>query len=250
MNSGKLLSPKDVEFLLELIHASLSCDSEDELSGLITDVKKIVPYEFALCGYGRASRKRRDTYKVINVSYPGQWVEHYVASGLEHNDPIVRENFLHFRLQYWADTFQKYHDSSAFVVSAADFGLKSGYSYGLRSLNSDKTSLFSFAGRSMKRDARTEFILERIVPHLHQAFSRVAGNGRNDQVHIGELSGREKEVLKWASDGKSTWEISVILSISKDTVKFHLKNIMQKLQAVSRTQAVAVAMENGLIGIE
>ena len=41
-----------------------------------------------------------------------------------------------------------------------------------------------------------------------------------------------------------------ILGISERTVKFHIKNIMQKLDVVSRPQAVAVAIEQGLIEIE
>ncbi len=47
--------------------------------------------------------------------------------------------------------------------------------------------------------------------------------------------------------GKSSWEISVILNISERTVNFHIYNIMQKLEAVNRTHAVAVATSLGLI---
>jgi len=61
------------------------------------------------------------------------------------------------------------------------------------------------------------------------------------------LSKREKEVLTWSKRGKSSWEISAILNISERTVNFHVNNIMQKLNAVSRIQAVAVAIERGLI---
>ncbi|MEW6601357.1 MAG: helix-turn-helix transcriptional regulator [Nitrospirota bacterium] len=64
---------------------------------------------------------------------------------------------------------------------------------------------------------------------------------------IRSLSEREKEVLTWSKRGKSSWEISAILNISERTVNFHINNIMQKLNAVSRTQAVAVAIERGLI---
>ncbi len=62
-----------------------------------------------------------------------------------------------------------------------------------------------------------------------------------------KLSQREKEVLKWLKKGKTSWDISVILCISQSTVNFHIKNIMQKLDAVSRTHAVVKAIEMGLI---
>ncbi|MBI4683041.1 MAG: helix-turn-helix transcriptional regulator [Nitrospirae bacterium] len=64
---------------------------------------------------------------------------------------------------------------------------------------------------------------------------------------ISPLSKREVEVLNWLKNGKSSWDIATILNISERTVNFHVRNIMQKLNAVSRTQAVAVAIENNLI---
>jgi DNA-binding CsgD family transcriptional regulator len=60
------------------------------------------------------------------------------------------------------------------------------------------------------------------------------------------ISKREKEILKWLKKGKSSWEISVILNISERTVNFHVGNIMQKLNAVSRTHAVAIYIEKGI----
>lgn len=61
------------------------------------------------------------------------------------------------------------------------------------------------------------------------------------------LSRREKEVIRWLIKGKSSWEVSEILDISERTVNFHINNIMQKLEAVTRTQAVARAIELGLV---
>jgi len=61
------------------------------------------------------------------------------------------------------------------------------------------------------------------------------------------LSGREIECLKWASTGKTSWEISIILEISERTVTFHLTNTQKKLQAVNRTQAIVKAVRFGLI---
>ena len=51
-------------------------------------------------------------------------------------------------------------------------------------------------------------------------------------------------------DGKTAWDISQILSISERTVKFHVQNIMRKVNATNRAQAVAICMENGFIDIE
>ncbi len=61
------------------------------------------------------------------------------------------------------------------------------------------------------------------------------------------LSPREKEVLKWLIQGKSSWDIASILHISKNTVNFHIKNLFQKLDVVNRTQAVSEALRRKII---
>jgi LuxR family quorum sensing-dependent transcriptional regulator len=53
------------------------------------------------------------------------------------------------------------------------------------------------------------------------------------------LTDRERDVLGWVAEGKSDWEISVILALSETTVRFHVDNARRKLGAVNRAQAVA-----------
>jgi DNA-binding CsgD family transcriptional regulator len=62
-----------------------------------------------------------------------------------------------------------------------------------------------------------------------------------------DLSDREKACLSWTAAGKSSWEISRILSISENTVVFHIKNAMRKLGVTNRTLAAVKAIELGLI---
>lgn len=61
------------------------------------------------------------------------------------------------------------------------------------------------------------------------------------------LTPRESECLSWASQGKTAWEISVILAISQNTVTFHLVNAADKLNANNRTHAVAIAIRERVI---
>ena len=62
-----------------------------------------------------------------------------------------------------------------------------------------------------------------------------------------ELSDREKACLSWTALGKSSWEIGRILSISENTVVFHIKNAMKKLGTNNRTVAAVKAVQLGLI---
>jgi DNA-binding CsgD family transcriptional regulator len=62
------------------------------------------------------------------------------------------------------------------------------------------------------------------------------------------LTPREREVLWWAAEGKSAAQIGKILHITKRTVDEHTKNAARKLGAANRTQAVAIALRERLIG--
>jgi DNA-binding CsgD family transcriptional regulator len=62
------------------------------------------------------------------------------------------------------------------------------------------------------------------------------------------LTSREIECLTWAGRGKTDQEIGAILSISPSTARFHIENAAQKLNAVTRTQAVAKAAQLGIVG--
>jgi LuxR family transcriptional regulator, quorum-sensing system regulator BjaR1 len=61
------------------------------------------------------------------------------------------------------------------------------------------------------------------------------------------LSSRERDVLIWSARGKSAAETADILRITRRTVEQHVQNICRKLGARNRTQAVALAVRDGVI---
>ena len=67
--------------------------------------------------------------------------------------------------------------------------------------------------------------------------------------HMGDeaLTAREVEVLKYLAEGNRNKDIGERLFISEETVKVHIKHIMEKLGANDRTQAVAIAVRRGII---
>lgn len=67
-----------------------------------------------------------------------------------------------------------------------------------------------------------------------------------DEVEI-ILSEREVEVLRLVAAGKSNREIAQQLSVSENTVKFHLRNILQRLGVSNRAEAVMVALQKGIL---
>jgi len=69
----------------------------------------------------------------------------------------------------------------------------------------------------------------------------------DDDMPAQELSTREKEVLRFLSDGLKNAAIANKLNISEATVRFHVSNILRKLGAANRAQAVAIAKDRKLL---
>ena len=69
--------------------------------------------------------------------------------------------------------------------------------------------------------------------------------------HLGEddLTTRELDVLRLIRDGYRNKQIADQLSIAETTVNFHIKNLVDKLQANDRTHAVTIALRRGLLQI-
>jgi DNA-binding CsgD family transcriptional regulator len=80
-----------------------------------------------------------------------------------------------------------------------------------------------------------------IGPHYALAYMRAFSRWRELEVPAAAaaFSPREEEIMRWVSEGKTNWEISVIMNLSLDTVKYYLKNVMDRLRVETRAAAVA-----------
>ena len=68
-----------------------------------------------------------------------------------------------------------------------------------------------------------------------------------DESTAESLTPREAEVLRLLADGLGNKDIALKLSISEHTIKFHIRSILGKLGAASRTEAVTRGLRSGLI---
>lgn len=63
------------------------------------------------------------------------------------------------------------------------------------------------------------------------------------------LTERELELLQLLAEGRSNKDIALALALSENTVKYHIKNILQKLSVHNRTEAAARAVRTGLVKV-
>ncbi len=82
-----------------------------------------------------------------------------------------------------------------------------------------------------------------LSPEAAQALAHAAAN----QAEGAELTDREREVLKLMVEGLNNQEIADRLVVSLSTVKYHISNILSKLQVDNRVAAVTVAIQKKLV---
>ena len=73
---------------------------------------------------------------------------------------------------------------------------------------------------------------------------------QKERQEIFNLTKREMEVLQWLKHGKTSSDIVQILDIKERTVNFHVNNVIKKLKASNRTNAVVIACSKGIIKID
>jgi len=91
----------------------------------------------------------------------------------------------------------------------------------------------------MKKE--NEFMRIEIINYSKQLFSLAEFQHQNEKNHLDELSIRERDIFNLIVQGKPNKEIADELNISINTVKFHLKNIYEKLHIKSRKEAYNLA---------
>jgi NarL family two-component system response regulator LiaR len=83
-----------------------------------------------------------------------------------------------------------------------------------------------------------------LAPEAAQVLIEAATKGPSQEE---ELTSRELEILKLMAAGESNPDIAGKLFVSRSTVKFHVSNILMKLGAATRTEAVAIALQRRLV---
>jgi DNA-binding NarL/FixJ family response regulator len=89
-----------------------------------------------------------------------------------------------------------------------------------------------------------------VIRQVHAGKKRIPAEIASQLAeHLGDevLTGREVDVLKHLAGGNRNRDIAERLFISEETVKVHVKHLMEKLGASDRTQAVAIAVRRGII---
>lgn len=255
MDSNRLrarLSGNDALKLIEIVGACLSCNGEDELREVFPKIQDLFPFDYAIAVLGNRDRERGVfPAHSFNINFPEEWVREYLTRDYMGVDTVVLQSFDSHDTQIWPLTRKLLFRRREITSLGMDFGMRECCACGSKPMFGSRLgSMFCFAGPAIECSDRHRAVLDVVVPHLHLALSRHSGKNTDEHNTAILLSNREREIINWMKQGKTSWEISVILNISARTVNFHAGNIMRKLGVSNRAQAVAVAVRSGLINLD
>jgi DNA-binding CsgD family transcriptional regulator len=184
----------------------------------------------------------------IAINFPDYWRDYYFERRYQEIDPVVTLTpcidgpFLWSWLQ---EQPSLKHDQRLIFEEARAAGLINGISVPLHSAFG-RVAVLSFASRTA--DTVPEATLGRLnalASQFHLAFTDITRGGM-PSIPV-QLTDREKDCLLWTAWGKSSWDIGMILNINENTVNFHLRNAMRKLDTANRTHTIAKAIRLNLI---
>jgi DNA-binding CsgD family transcriptional regulator len=181
-------------------------------------------------------------------SYSVDWNNRYLESGFALVDPVVIHGSQSAHPFTWSELKSQ---NRALWEDAAPYGISVGWSKATHHPTMP-SSLLSIS-RPSEELHQTE-LMEK-TPYLlwltsvvEQQFSLLSQRSASPPLRS-VLSDREIEVLKWTAEGKTLFEIGIILGISERTVRFHINNSIKKLDTVNRTAAVAKSVLLGLFDV-
>ena len=236
------LTKTELTTTLEIISECTACKSDEEFRRTAEKAGDFLQADHLVFLSSRTSFSGAVALpQVFNISYSTEWMDIYLARGYREIDPVLTSGLQ--GLFYRKDLFKVTPPDREYYSQAVSFGLVEGVSYSAVTHNS--FTLFSAGGKAVKDSRRSREIIHHLAPHLQQkalslAYDLPSGN-------LPKLTPREREVLLWATEGKSNWEISVAEGIGQESVKEHISNMLRKLNASNRAHAVAIALQHGLL---
>jgi len=230
----------------EQLQTLLSVKTKNELVTAISKAAKTLEFEYFAYGLRLSIPLSKPKFELVN-NYPLAWQEHYISNNYLNIDPTVQHGLQTTKPVTWTEDL--FSESKPFWEDAKSFGLSHGWAQAVHS-HSGITGMLTLS-RSADPLEEQEMInktpqlvwltqlahlglQEKILPKMHPSIET-------------KLTPRQVEILRWTADGKTSYEISIILSISERTVNFHINNVLSKLNTNNKTAAVAQALILGLI---
>jgi LuxR family quorum-sensing transcriptional regulator LasR len=224
-------------------------DSQTEWNAKLEGLASHLGFKNILFGVVPDKRQPLETAFLVS-NYPNDWRETYDQQQMYNVDPTVSHCLSSYLPIAWKSETFRGPAQSKFYEQACGYGLRSGISFPMHG-SGNEFGMLSFVANDHDHAASSLQINELAAMSMLRDY---ALESSRKFIHLAaqptpkiKLTASELECLKWVSVGKSSWEISRILSRSEATINFHVANIMRKFDVQTRQQAVIKAIKLGIV---
>lgn len=186
---------------------------------------------------------------IVLSNYPIEWALYHSEQQYHRIDPVMhtcRSQLTPFK---WSDETWRYFlnlKQINILSEATDFQLSEGYTIPIHPPTGYSASL-SVVFEAGQVDQKALNALHLVAFFLYETALRMKTSKVNIHQPQNILTDKQRKILELIAQGKSNWDISVILSISENTVKDHIANIFKTLNVRTRQQAIVKALFFGEI---
>lgn len=228
------------------MHQVRSVQHRDQLPKLCASISTLVPHQYAASGIFDVPKKN---FRIGHSSYGEEHTQLYETQGYKW-DPAIHLLEATRMGTVSSEDLLDLEIPREVVNLKLDAGIKECLTVGVRGVLGTCT-YFAFSNFDQRMLNKFRTMMQILGPHLHLAYMRAtswADHGQPSSRQLA-LTDREEEIMRWVAEGKTNWEISVILHVSLNTIKFHLKNVYQKLGGVENRWAAVAQWQDGASGL-
>ncbi len=242
------------EKIFSVIQGSYSIDKHiDFFIWLQESVNEVLPHDMLLASWGEF----KSTNEISKLNYDVASNLSDVSTQIIFDASAEIDTFMSHLYQDWIKSNRRWfvinnldeldlnHQFNANFLSKLK-QLNSLLVYGVSDLRGKNECLYVFFSKKKIFEVQ-DSIMGLIMPHIDNVLRRIQHlqqlevvNTSEAIAHFSGLTARELEIIHWVKSGKTNQEIGMILYISQNTVKSHLKRVFQKLNVTRRAQAVAI----------
>lgn len=203
---------------------------------------------FDHCNYGARLPLQLSKPKIIMFNtYPTPWQKRYQSRNYQCIDPTINHGARTQTPLIWNEEI--FRGEREFWEEARGYGLRYGWSQssvGPLSLRGMLTLSRRHGPLTASELNAHGYKLVWLTQVVHQCMSKLLSARLLPEADV-DISLREKDVLRWTAEGRSSLEIAELLNITERTVNFHVANILKKMNCTNRTAAAVRATLLGLL---
>jgi DNA-binding CsgD family transcriptional regulator len=244
------------DFSLQRLVAAAA--SGEPLKPVMQTIVRELGFESFFYAMSTGLTPHHESKSFVWTTLPDEWIAIYDKNAYIEIDPRITLSWGRTTPLVWdAATVGGDAKVRRFLEHAAEYGIRSGVAVAFSDAMNARYGVAFNSPVSPVDGLRRQQIADRIgtlmvlTASFHDLFmASVVGRGVPPGIKGAPLSQRERQCLQMAAHGMTSADIGIKLGIAERTANFHFSNILSKLDALNRHEAIAKGMKLGLIRMD